>query len=158
MSRNPYLAASRPTSSFTRSSRTSKRNDLASSKGLLLNRSRSSVTLSSSVANHMGATGSYGSAANYVPSSSSWQRSLSSTRLQRSTNDPSTPASSYKASAYTPSNQRQLSPPERVPVTSESPQSNQLKSSSLHNLGSSERDDDDNESGFSSVLSCSYRN
>lgn len=56
MSRNPYLAASRP---FTRSSRSSKRTDL-SSKSSSLARSRSTT----------GLCNSYSSAAGYTPTSS----------------------------------------------------------------------------------------
>lgn len=100
MSRNPYLAASRPSSSFTRSSRTSKRNDLPSSRGSLLGRSRSSASLGVGYSSDRGASSLYSS--NYTPT---WQRSTSSTRSNRSTTDPSnsSSASTYKADDYTPS-------------------------------------------------------
>lgn len=95
MSRNPYLAASRPSSSFTRSSRTSKRNDLSSGcKGSLLGRSRSSASLGSSFSAYTPVASSYSSAAGsaYSPAGStaasgSWQRSLSSTRNYNYSND-----------------------------------------------------------------------
>lgn len=80
MSRNPYLAASRPASSFTRSSRTSGRSGLAGAGGLL-GRSRSSATLSSHFSSATGG-GSYLSASSYVPPT--WQRSSSSTRANTS--------------------------------------------------------------------------
>lgn len=92
MSRNPYLAASRPTSSFTRSSRTSKRNDLSSTGrsafgsgavGGLLGRSRSSATLGGGLSSSQFNSASSYSSSNYVPNSS-WQRSSSSTRLNSS--------------------------------------------------------------------------
>lgn len=102
MSRNPYLAASRPSSSFTRSSRTSKRNDLSSSKGSLLGRSRSSAALGGLTSSN------YTSSTSYTPSSAlSWQRSTSSNRLNRQGSDLSssnTNYSSYKSSDYSPSN------------------------------------------------------
>lgn len=81
MSRNPYLAASRPSSSYTRSSRTSKR-DYTQCRGYIpLGRSRSSASLGSSLSNYSApsSTSSYSSSA-YSPASSSnsWQsRSLS---------------------------------------------------------------------------------
>lgn len=64
MSRNPYLAASRP---FTRSSRSSKRTDLGA-KTSSLARSRSTTGLSSNYGNLGNA---YSSAAGYTPASSS---------------------------------------------------------------------------------------
>lgn len=109
MSRNPYLAATRPTSSFTRSSRTSaRRNDLSqSNKGLALGRSRSSATLSSLGGHHH--MGSYGtSASGYIPS---WQRSSSTTRSSDNKSfDPANPSSSstYRAKdEYTSTSQYQ---------------------------------------------------
>lgn len=75
MSRNPYLAASRPSSSYTRSSRTSKRNDLTSSKGSLLGRSRSSTALIGGL--------SYSSGSGYLQPTSNWHRPSSSSRLNR---------------------------------------------------------------------------
>lgn len=68
MSRNPYLAASRPSSSYTRSSRSSCRTG-GLVGGSLLGRSRSSATLASHKP--------YSSSSLYVPQ---WQRSTSSTR------------------------------------------------------------------------------
>lgn len=76
MSRNPYLAASRPASSFTRSSRTSGRRGT----GGLLGRSRSSAALGN-LSSQFGSTVAYNSSS-YVPSTT-WQRSSSSTRLNR---------------------------------------------------------------------------
>lgn len=106
MSRNPYLAASRPTSSFTRSSRSSKRNE--PSKGSLLSRSRSSATIGSSLSNQLGASSSYKPIGNYLSTpNSTWQRSSSSTRLNRISTDPSpSTTSSYRANDYTPASQR----------------------------------------------------
>lgn len=108
MSRNPYLAASRPASSFTRSSRTSKRNE--PSKGSLLSRSRSSATIGSGLSNQLGVSSSYNPLGNYLSTPSSWQRSSSSTRLNRLSIDPSpSTTSSYRATDYTPTNQRNAS-------------------------------------------------
>lgn len=119
MSRNPYLAASRPTSSFTRSSRTSKRNDSSAGKGSLLGRSRSSVALGGLSAS----SNPYSlNSSSFVPTSNTWQRSLSSTRA--ATSDSSKP--SYSARDYTPTNQRQSS--------LSSYETSIPKSSSTHNL------------------------
>lgn len=105
MSRNPYLAASRPSSSFTRSSRTSKRNE--PSKGSLLSRSRSSATIGGGYLNQSGSSSSYNTPSNYLSTPSSWQRSSSSTRLNRLSNDPpSSTTSSYRANDYTPASVR----------------------------------------------------
>lgn len=112
MSRNPYLAATRPTSSFTRSSRSSKRNDLSTGRGLsggggLLGRSRSSVALSGGFSSHLSGASSYVPASSYTPSSSStssWQRSSSTTRP---TSD--SPRASARANDYVDSSRRQLS-------------------------------------------------
>ena len=105
MSRNPYLAASRPTSSFTRSSRSSKRagaDSLSASSrvsGGLLGRSRSSATLGAGLSSYLSGVGST-SGSGYVPSSN-WQRSSSSSRAtnelspytsKRTTYDSSKPA------------------------------------------------------------------
>lgn len=135
MSRNPYLAASRPASSFTRSSRTSKRNDLSSNKGSLLSRSRSSATVSG-LSGQMGAGNSYSSAAGYTPT---WQRSLSSTRLNRYANDPSISNSTNKASEYTASSQR---PTERISSYDSSRPSLYRSSSSQDINNVADRDND----------------
>lgn len=139
MSRNPYLAASRPSSSFTRSSRTSKRNDLStSSKGSLLGRSRSSAALGGL------SSSSYSSAASYTPSTSAWQRSTSSNRLDRQGSDLSSSntnylSSSYKTADYTPSSS-----------TSQYNRPSLYKSTSTHNLNSN--DDATNDENKPNVL------
>lgn len=151
MSRNPYLAASRPTSSFTRSSRSSKRNDpLSSSKSSLIGRSRSSASLG-------GFMSSYTPASSYTPSlSSTWQRPLSSSRVSRLATDPSTNATSSalsnRANEYTPSSQSSRFKEE----PSEESRSSLYRSASTHDLtpsGSADRDDDDNDNDTSHVLS-----
>lgn len=148
MSRNPYLAASRPTSSFTRSSRTSKRNDLSSNKGgSLLSRSRSSANVGS-FSGQLGVTNSYSSAAGYTPT---WQRSLSSSRLNRYANDPSTSTLTNKASEYTASSQR---PSERI-SSCDSSRSSLYRSSSSQDLDKTAKtcdDDDDDDQNTSPVL------
>lgn len=107
MSRNPYLAASRPASSFTRSSRTSKRNDLTSSKGSLsMARSRSSTSLGSGLAS----LSAYSSGAGgYVPSSSTWQRPSSSSRLTRLADRDEPKLVSTTGSSYAPAEERATS-------------------------------------------------
>lgn len=135
MSRNPYLAASRPASSFTRSSRTSKRSDLSSNKGSLLSRSRSSATVGG-LSTQMGAVNSYSSAAGYTPT---WQRSLSSSRLNRYANDPSISNSTNKASDYTASSQR---PAERI-SSYDSSRPSLYRSSSSQDINNVADHDDD---------------
>lgn len=134
MSRNPYLAASRPTSSFTRSSRTSKRNDISSSRGSLLGRSRSSATLGGL----SGATSAYSSASSYTPAPSAWQRSQSSSRTNRYANDPSTPAqSSYRSENYIASCRHPIeeaSKPSDTGSSSSTPKVSLIKSMSSQSL------------------------
>lgn len=80
MSRNPYLAASRP-STYARTSRT--KSNLGSNRSPVLSRSRSSATIGSGYSGN-----SYNSAAGYAPVVS-WQRSVSSSRASRSNVDSS---------------------------------------------------------------------
>lgn len=149
MSRNPYLAASRPTSSFTRSSRSSKRNDLSSSKSSLVGRSRSSANLGGYMS-----SSTYTPTSSYTPMSSTWQRPLSSSRVSsRHATDPSTnlsSSSSNRANDYTPSSQLRSSEP-----SEESRRSSLYKSASTHDLNSMDRrndHDDDNDDTTSNVL------
>lgn len=136
MSRNPYLAASRPTSSFTRSSRSSKRNDLSSGKSSLVGRSRSSANLGGFIS-----SSSYTPTSSYNPSSSTWQRPLSSSRVSRLATDPSknvSSSSSNRANDYTPSSYSR----------SEESRLSLYRSASTQNLtssGSVDRDDDGND-------------
>lgn len=154
MSRNPYLAASRPTSSFTRSSRTSKRSDLSSSRvgGGLLGRSRSSVTLGGGLSSHLGSTSSYSSS--YVPSTSSWQRSSSSTRLSsRPASDSASTSIANSAnksqSDYTESGQNQ---PSDILSIHDSSNSSLYRSTSSQNLADSDYNKDLEDDNDSSVL------
>lgn len=126
MSRNPYLAASRPSSSYTRSSRSSTRP--SSTAGNLLGRSRSSATLDS-----LASQASYASLNPYVPQ---WQRSLSSTRSGNSAL--STGRSSLEhSSSYKPttSDDWQSSRSLNNSRTTTLQPTNLLKSTSSHNLG-----------------------
>lgn len=151
MSKNPYLAASRPTSSFTRSSRSSKRNE--PSKGSLLSRSRSSATIGSGLSNQLGASRGYNPLGNYLSTpSSTWQRSSSSTRLNRLSTDPSpSTTSSYRANDYTPTNQRNAHNG-RTSRSLEVSQPSMYKSTSTQDLISNVNDNSNDKPGSSSVL------
>lgn len=149
MSRNPYLASSRPTSSFTRSSRTSSRTGAlgAGSGGGLLGRSRSSATLGG-LASQLASSGitsspySSSSLSAYLPGSS-WQRSSSSSRLGvASTSATSARASSPYSAQRSANTQRDQSvgdaPDERRAATSAL-----SRSTSSHTLGKAQRDEDE---------------
>lgn len=92
---NPYLSASRPSSSFTRSSRSSKRNDPSINKSSYLSRSRSSVALgggSQSLLSTQAPSSAYhlDTSSAYVPGS--WNRSSSTNRLTRQNSSNVTPS------------------------------------------------------------------
>lgn len=120
MSRNPYLAASRPSSSYTRSSRSS---NYSPSYGL--GRSRSSAALSGRT-NRVYCAG-------YIPAS---QRSSSTTRYSQP-NDSPTSTPSNRASEYTPSSRvskdYEATKTDRYDTSSKEPLP---KSSSSHDISS----------------------
>uniref|UniRef100_A0A6G1SLN4 Protein phosphatase 1 regulatory subunit 12A n=1 Tax=Aceria tosichella TaxID=561515 RepID=A0A6G1SLN4_9ACAR len=147
MSRNPYLASSRPTSSFTRSSRTSSRaTGVGSGAGVggLLGRSRSSATLGGLGSQlHTGggttsspySSSSLSASSHYVPS---WQRSSSSTRLAAPIATPVNRASSPMGTiTSTGSNQREQTDDGRRA-------SSLYRSTSSHSLARSSRDTNNN--------------
>lgn len=121
---NPYLSASRPSSSYTRSSRSSKRNEPSSS---YLSRSRSSMALGGGSQSLLSAQSTPSSSYHldtssaYVPSGS-WNRSSSATRLTRknssSTATPSTSSNFVPDLRPTPSQSNLLAERQQVPTSS----------------------------------------
>lgn len=139
MSRNPYLAASRPSSSYTRSSRSSSRTGGAG--GGLLGRSRSSATLGGLSSQST----AYSSSSLYVPQ---WQRSTSSTRAGSS--------AAQQVSSYKPASDDWQS---SRSTTRAAASTGLAKSTSSHSLGakhgSLERDDHDSSSSVNIfIASC----
>lgn len=169
MSRNPYLAASRP-SSYTRSSRASKATSGLASSGRsssALSRSRSSAALGSSYSSSVGSSNSYSSAAGYTPHPSSWLRSVSSTRLNQSrqSNEPTSAQTHYNSAsrnAYnsTPtsraSDQVGQSTARADSIGADSISSNS-RSNSTQNLSNINLNDDESDSGTSRASSVSSR-
>jgi hypothetical protein len=162
MSRNPYLASSRPTSSFTRSSRTSNRTGVGvGGGGALLGRSRSSATLgglaSQLASSNTSGTNPYAGSSSlsvgsshYVPSSA-WQRSSSSTRLGASTvnNRASSPLTTT-GTAKTSNNQYKDDNDNR--------RANSLyRSTSSHSLNRTKNDDDDREIETNVIITILFR-
>lgn len=149
MSRNPYLAASRPSSSYTRSSRTSKRSDLSTgSRGTSLGRSRSFATLGGAGGFSSTSTSAYNPSSTYVPYTSSWQRSTSSSRLGRSAAD----VSSNKASTnddinYTSSSNYKRTDSSSKPSEKETPPSPTHRSTSSRTSFADDTDGRDKNSG-----------
>lgn len=164
MSRNPYLAASRPSSSYTRSSRTSSRTG-ATIGGSLLGRSRSSASLGGFGGHSTSSYGSTLSTSSYVPQ---WQRSSSSTRLNtsslanstspsRSTTAPTETAATTTTTSSTAIDDAQVSRDNDKWQSTRSLDNNRTslyKSTSSHSLANkrNERDNDQEASSNVNVL------